>query len=62
MSDLLTTTEAAAVLGVPTRRLTRMACAGVIAYDRKLPGRNGSLLWDRDEVERVAAERTGAKS
>lgn len=51
----LTSTEAGAILGKSARTVQRMVDAGEIACLHKLPGPNGAYLFERAEVERVAA-------
>lgn len=55
-NDLLGTVEAAEVIGVERSTLSRWIDSGRISYLRKLPGKNGAVLFARDEVERVAKD------
>lgn len=55
IETLLGTVEAAEMIGVERSTLTRWVASGRILPIRKLPGRNGAVLFDRTEVERVAA-------
>lgn len=50
----MTTTEAAAVLGKSPRTVQRMAEDGRLPYLKKLPGPNGSYLFEPDKVQRLA--------
>ncbi|HPU40182.1 MAG TPA: helix-turn-helix domain-containing protein [Microthrixaceae bacterium] len=63
-NELLGTVEAAEVIGCERSTLSRWITAGRIAPLKKLPGRNGAVLFSRAEVDRVAAiyatERTGS--
>lgn len=56
-SDLMTTAQAAAVLGLHPATLSRMVAAGQIAEFGKHPGLRGPRLFHRDEVNRLANER-----
>lgn len=66
MANLLSTAEAAEVIGVERSTLTRWVQLGRIAEAHKVDGPNGIRLFDADEVERAAkeyaAERAGATS
>lgn len=53
--DLLSTVEAAAIIGVERSTLSRWIDSGRIAPALKLPGINGAHLFARSEVDRVAA-------
>lgn len=55
-TDLLATVEAAKIIGVERSVLSRWVAFGRIAVAHQLPGRNGAMLFDRSEVDRVAAE------
>ena len=55
-STLIGTAEAAEVIGVERSTLTRWVQLGRMTAAHKLPGRNGVVLFDRAEVDRVAAE------
>jgi excisionase family DNA binding protein len=54
--DLLATIEAAEVIGVERSTLSRWAESGRITVAHRLPGKNGAVLFDRAEVERVRDE------
>lgn len=54
-TDLLGTVEAADLIGVERSTLSRWMATGRIAAAMKLPGRNGAVLFERSEVDRVAA-------
>lgn len=47
---VLVTAEAAEILGVDRATIARWAEKGKLKPIRKLPGRNGDLLFARDEV------------
>ena len=53
---LISTAEAAKMLGVSVRTLNRMADDGRIVPAAKAPGLRGGDLYEPAEVERVAAE------
>lgn len=57
MSNTLTTSEAAHLLGCSPRTVQRMIEGGKLAAEHKLPGPNGAYLISRAEVERILAER-----
>jgi excisionase family DNA binding protein len=52
------TAEAMQLLGVSKDTLIRMAARGEITPLHKMPGITGAYVFDRAEVEKVAAERT----
>ncbi len=54
-SDLLTTTQAGAILGKSGRTVQRMAEAGTIPVAHQLPGPNGALLFRREDVEALVS-------
>ena len=45
--DLLSTSEAADLLGMSVRKVQRLAQAGKLPYVRQLPGPTGAYLFDR---------------
>jgi excisionase family DNA binding protein len=53
---LITTREACEITGLKKRTLARRAATGDLPFVRKLPGRNGSLLFDRGVVEMYARQ------
>lgn len=54
---LISAAEAALLLGIDRSTLTRWVKAGRIDAAHKNPHLNGALLFDRDAVVAVAAER-----
>lgn len=54
-ADLITSTEAGAILGKSGRTVQRMTDKGLLVGVMKLPGPNGAVLYDRAEVEAYAA-------
>lgn len=51
------TTEAAKLLGVTPSGISRMVKRGALAPVQRAPGQRGAFLFDRSEIERLAAER-----
>lgn len=49
--DLLTSPQAAAILGISARTVQRKADAGEIRVAQKLPGPNGAYLYRRADIE-----------
>lgn len=56
LSNLIGSTEAARTIGVDKTTLSRWAAAGKITAAHQLPGKNGAVLFTREEVARCAAE------
>ncbi|MGH3501479.1 MAG: helix-turn-helix domain-containing protein [Nocardioidaceae bacterium] len=54
--QLIGAPEAATILGVHRATVLRWAEAGQLPVVEKMPGDNGPYLFDRIDVERVAAE------
>lgn len=54
--DLITADQAAEVIGVNRRTVTKWADNGRLPEAMRLPGGTGARLFDRAEVERVASE------
>ena len=59
-TDLITTEEAAVMLGCSARTVRRRVAAGDLTPIRRLPGPAGSLLLLRADVARLAAEQVPA--
>lgn len=57
---LLTTTEAARMLGVSSRMARHLAGTGQLATAQRLPGAKGARLFTTTEVERLRREREAA--
>lgn len=55
LDELVTATEAAAILDCTPRTITRHADAGRLATARKLPGRTGARLFRRSDVDDLRA-------
>lgn len=55
--DHITTLEVARTLGLHVRSVHRLVDNGVLTPTQKLPGKTGAYLFDREAVERLAAER-----
>ncbi len=54
--DLIGSAEACSILGIHGSTLGRWVKAGRIAPVHQNPGANGAMLFDRADVERLAAE------
>lgn len=52
----ITIAEAVAIAGRDRSTIIRWIGSGKLTPTRKLPGRTGTYLLDRSEVERIAAE------
>jgi hypothetical protein len=59
-ADLLTTAQVADMTGWSVTSINRWALNGDLPSVRKLPGRTGPYLFDRQIVERRLAERQPA--
>ncbi len=57
----MTTTEVGGLLGLSARTVQRMAERGELPHVRKLPGVNGSYLFDPVVVLRFKSDRDNAK-
>lgn len=55
-SDLITTTEAAELLGVGRSTVTRWVDDGRLTPARKLAGLRGAWLFDRDTITKAAGK------
>lgn len=53
--DLLTSTQAGAILGRSARTVQRLAESGALTPAQKLPGPNGAYLFRRADVEALLA-------
>jgi hypothetical protein len=54
---LITTQQAAQILGWNVATVNKQAKAGRLPVALKVPGRTGANLFRRDEIERLATER-----
>lgn len=61
-TDLLATIQAAEIIDVERSTLSRWVASGRISVAHQLPGRTGAVLFERAEVERVAAEWAAEKA
>ena len=59
-NDLIGSAEAAQILGVSTTTFNRRVLTGAVPAVRKLPGAKGAWVFDRAEIERLAAEEVRA--
>lgn len=55
-SDLITSSQAASVLGKSARTVQRMVEAGSLTAVHKLPGTTGAYLFRRTDVEALIAK------
>lgn len=55
---LIATREASALFGVTTRTVARWVEDGTLTPAAQAPGPNGAYLFDAEQVEALAAERT----
>ena len=56
--DLLTSTQAGAILGCSGRTVVRRADAGLIPVAARLPGPNGATLFHRSDIEALLSTPT----
>lgn len=56
-TDLIGSTEACRILRIDKATLTRWVAADSIKPAHKLPGRNGAYLFNRSDIDTIAAER-----
>jgi DNA-binding transcriptional MerR regulator len=59
---LIGSTESARILNVDKATLTRWVAAGILVPAHKLPGKNGALLFNRADIERLRDTREQAAS
>lgn len=59
-ADLVTSADAARILGVHVATVARRVASGSLRPAMKLPGETGAYLFDRAQVERIAAERAAS--
>lgn len=57
-SQLLTSTEVAERLGIARQTVAWRVARDQLTPVQKLPGRNGAYLFDAEQIEALAAERT----
>jgi hypothetical protein len=58
--DLLTARDAAVILGITPRQVTRLAKQGALPVAHKNPAITGSYLFLREHVEQLAGKRGAA--
>jgi excisionase family DNA binding protein len=58
--ELITTAEAAPILGLTVATVNKRAAAGRLPVAHKLPGLTGAYLFRRDEIEAEAQRRSVA--
>lgn len=54
--ELLTSTQAGAILGCSGRTVIRRADAGTIPVAHRMPGPNGAILFRRSDIDALLAE------
>ena len=54
-TEIVVTADAAKRLGVSTRQVARMVADGKLTPSFKAPGIRGAYLFDREQIERIAA-------
>lgn len=55
---LIATREASALLGVHTRTVARWVDDGILTPAAQAPGPRGAYLFDAEQIDALAAERT----
>lgn len=60
INTLIGSAEAAQLLGMSSTTFNRRVLAGYIPAVQKLPGSKGAWVFDRAEIERLAAEEAKA--
>ncbi len=58
--DLVTSADAARILGVHVATVARRVASGSLRPALKLPGETGAYLFARADVERLAADRAAS--
>lgn len=61
-ADLLTTVEAAQILGLSRWKITRLALDGDIPVAYKAPGLRGARMFHRADVERIRDGKPAVKA
>lgn len=61
-TDLIGSTEACRILLIDKATLTRWVASETLVPAHKLPGKNGAFLFDRRDIEALAAQRAEAAS
>lgn len=56
MTDFVSATEAAQMLGISRRALLDRVKAGTVAPALKLPGRTGAYLFDAEQIDALATD------
>ena len=59
-TDLLSTREAARILGVTSRTVQRFADTGTLVPEKRIDGLRGALVFDRSDVTDLAERRERA--
>ena len=58
--ELITSPEAAQILGKSIRTIQRLAELGELPYAQKLPGPNGAYLFRRSDIEALASQKAAS--
>jgi predicted site-specific integrase-resolvase len=58
--DIIGSTEACTILAVDKSTLSRWVAAGRITPVARLPRKNGALIFNRSDIDALAAERATA--
>jgi len=61
MSHLIGTREASKVLGVSRTTFQRLVASGDLEPETRIPGLTGAMLFDRSDVNYLAAQRKKGK-
>lgn len=57
---LVSTKQVSELLRVDVRTVHRMAQSGLLPSALKIPGKTGAWMFDRTDVDRIAAQRSAA--
>ena len=61
MLELISTKDAAEILGVTTSAMSRMVSRGALRPAMRLPGRFGAFMFLKDDIVNAAADHAGRK-
>ena len=61
-ANLIGSAKACLLLGIDKSTLSRWVAAGVITPEIKLPGKNGAMLFDPQDVTRLCLDRGAARA
>jgi hypothetical protein len=60
MQEIITTAQAARMLGRSVATVNRMVALGQIQPAKKLPGKTGAYLFEAREIERLVSDRAAS--